>query len=106
MVPVYTSGDWHVKPGLEQEFVEVWREVAEWSGSQFDPQGRAMLLHDKEDPGHFVSVGEWPDEQVVEEWRRSSGYKERVNRIMELVEGMRISTLDLVAEAGSKPAGS
>ncbi len=28
---VYTSGDWHVKPGREQEFVGAWRELAEWS---------------------------------------------------------------------------
>ena len=55
---VYSSGDWHVKPGREQEFVDAWRELAGWSTTEFTP-GWGKLLRNREDPAHFISVGEW-----------------------------------------------
>ena len=54
---IYTSGDWHAKPGHEQEFVDAWRELAGWSSDEFAP-GWGKLLRNKEDPTHFISVGE------------------------------------------------
>ena len=96
---VYSSGDWHVKPGREQEFVDAWRELAGWSVAEFDP-GWGKLLRDKEDPTHFVSLGEWPDEQVIEEWRASEGFKRRIGEIRQLVDESSIRAFDLAAEVG------
>ncbi len=96
---VYTSGDWHAKPGREQEFVDAWLELAGWSSTEFAP-GWGKLLRDKEDPTHFVSVGEWPDEQVIEEWRASEGFKQRLGKIRELLDEVSIRTLDLAGEVG------
>jgi hypothetical protein len=28
---IYTSGDWMVKPGREEEFIEAWHDLAEWT---------------------------------------------------------------------------
>lgn len=89
-----------IKPGREQEFVDAWRELAEWSTSQYGPRGWGKLLHDKEDPSRFRSVGEWPDERVVEEWRASDGFTQRLAKIRELLEGMTIRTFDLATEVG------
>jgi len=97
---VYTSGDWHVKPGRESEFVDAWRELAGWSTSEFTPKGWGKLLRDKEDTTHFISVGEWPDERAIEEWRANDGFKERIEKIRELLEEMNIRTLDLAVEVG------
>ena len=101
---VYTSGDWHVKPGSEQKFVDAWRELAEWSTNEYGPNGWGKLLRDKEEPARFRSVGSWRDERVVEEWRASDGFKQRFAKIRELLEEVTIRTFDLAAEAGRMPA--
>jgi quinol monooxygenase YgiN len=99
MMAVYSSGDWHAKPGKEQEFVNAWREFAEWSRSEFDPSW-GKLLRDKEDPSHFVSVGEWPSENAIKEWRASEGFQQRVSKLRELVDEMRVSAYEPAAEVG------
>jgi quinol monooxygenase YgiN len=101
---VYTSGDWHVKPGREQEFVDAWREMAEWSTNEYGPKGWGKLLRDKEDPARFRSVGAWPDERAVEDWRASDGFTRRLAKIRELLEEVTIRTFDLATEVGWVPA--
>ena len=97
---VYTSGDWHVKPGREQEFVDTWQELAEWSTNEYGPNGWGKLLRDKEDPARFRSIGAWPDASVVEQWRASDGFKHRLTKIRELLEDVSIRTFDLAVEVG------
>jgi heme-degrading monooxygenase HmoA len=97
---VYTSGDWHVKPGREPEFVDAWTELAEWSISEYGPNGWGKLLRDKEAPTRFRSVAIWPDERTVEEWRASDGFKQRLAKIRELLEEVTIHTFDLASEVG------
>jgi len=97
---VYTSGDWHAKPGREQEFVDAWREMAEWSSKEYGPNMWGKLLRDKEAPARFRSVGAWPDEHAVEEWRASDGFKQRLAKIRELLEEMTIRTFDVATEVG------
>jgi hypothetical protein len=31
---IYTSGDWMVKPGREEEFIEAWHDLAEWTAAE------------------------------------------------------------------------
>ena len=50
----FTHTTWQVKPGREEEFVERWREWAQWSHRQ-GLGARARLLRDVERPGTFVS---------------------------------------------------
>jgi quinol monooxygenase YgiN len=101
---VYSSGDWHVKPGREQEFVDAWRELARWSLAEFDP-GWGKLLRDKEDPTHFISIGEWPDDQVIEAWRASEGFKQRMGEIRQLVDEAKVRALYPAAEITRESAG-
>ncbi len=77
-----------------------WRELAEWSTSEYGPNGWGRLLRDKEDPTHFRSVGAWPDARVIEEWRASDGFKQRLARIRELLDQLAIQSFDLAAEVG------
>lgn len=99
---VYTSGDWRVKLGRDKEFVEAWRELADWSGAEHDMGGWAKLLRDKEDPGHFRSVGEWTDQKAIERWRASEGFKERFAKIRVLLDDVHIYVLDPVVEIQAK----
>ena len=93
----FTHTTWQVKPGLEDEFVERWREWAEWSHRQ-GLRAHARLLRDVESPGTFVSFGPWETVAAVRMWRGESGYHERVARLQELVERFEPRTLEQVAE--------
>lgn len=96
----YTRGIWRVKPGRDKEFIEAWRDLAEWATAEHDPHGWGKLLKDEDAPGQYLSVGEWRDKGVIEAWRQSSGFQMRMAEIRELVVEMDIHTLDLVAEVG------
>lgn len=61
-------------------------------------------MRDKEDPARFRSVGALPDERVVEEWRASDGFKQRLAKLQELVEGVTIRMFDLATEVGGMSA--
>jgi len=100
----YSSGDWHVKPGREAEFVSKWKELADWSGTDFDTGGWAKLLHDKDDPSHFVSVGYWPDEAAIERWRASDELKKRVETIRALLDKGEIRSYDVAVEVTGRDA--
>ncbi|MBE0476048.1 MAG: antibiotic biosynthesis monooxygenase [Coriobacteriia bacterium] len=97
---VYTSGDWLVMPGHEQEFVDAWLEFAHQSNTEFGQGGWGMLLRDKDEPRHFISVGSWPDERAVEQWRASHTFRHGVESVRIHVEDMTIRTLDHAAEVG------
>jgi len=97
MEATFTHTTWQVKPGLESEFVERWREWAEWSHRQ-GLRAHARLLRDLESPGRFVSFGPWETVAAVRTWRGEPGYHERVARLQELVERFEPRTLEQVAE--------
>ena len=96
---VWTSGTWTVKPGSEDAFVEAWTEFATWSAGEF-PASRAWLLRDRDRPNVFVTVGPWPSDAVIEEWRASDGWRERIGRIRAMLDGFEARTLDQVVEIG------
>ena len=97
MEAMFTHTTWRVKPGQEDEFVERWREWAEWSHRQ-GLRAHARLLRDVESTGTFVSFGPWETVAAVRMWRGESGYHERVARLQELVEHFEPRTLEQVAE--------
>jgi quinol monooxygenase YgiN len=57
----YTSGNWVVKEGNEQTFVEQWRSVARWCLQNSQGARSFRLIQDTNDPRHFISFGEWDD---------------------------------------------
>lgn len=100
MTGLYTSGDWHVKSGSEQEFIEAWRELAEWTAANIPGSTFAKLLRDESDASHFVSFSPWRDESAVVAWREHPGFQERVGHLQELVESFVPLTMNMVAEVG------
>jgi hypothetical protein len=57
MAGLYTWGDWYVKAGSEQAFIEAWREFGEWTAANVPENTFAKLLQDDADPRHFISFG-------------------------------------------------
>ena len=98
MATPFTHTTWQVKPGSEEEFVQRWRDWAEWSHRQ-GLRAHARLLRDVESPGTFISFGPWETIGAVRSWRAEPGYQERVARLQELVEGFEPRTLVEVAES-------
>jgi heme-degrading monooxygenase HmoA len=89
-----------VKPGRAEQFVAAWTEFAEWTTANIDGAGRGTLLRDLEHRDRFVSVGPWESLQAIQDWREDPGWRERVERIRELIDGFEPSTLELVVERG------
>ena len=98
VVTPYTHTSWIVKRGREAEFIECWREWADWSHRE-GLAGGGMLLRDLDNPERFVSFGPWESMQAIRNWRALAGYQERVARLGELVEHFEPRTLEVVHKA-------
>ena len=97
---LYTSGDWFVKPGREEEFINAWRDLAQWTAAEFAPKARAMLLRDRDEASRFRSFGPWESDEQAAAWRQSEGFVSRISRIREMLERFDAHTLDVVVDVG------
>ncbi len=95
---MYTSGDWHVKPGQEDRFVEMWQQFARSTTQDLTTQMPAHLLRDSEDRSHFVSFGEWPDRQTIDQWRGSDVFQQQITQLKSLTDSWDIKAFDVAAE--------
>jgi heme-degrading monooxygenase HmoA len=97
METLYTHTTWRVKPGREDDFVRSWEEWVDWSHLQ-GLHEEALLLRDVESPQTFVSFGRWESIDVARGWRAAPGYKERLARLQEALDGFEPRTLEVVEE--------
>ena len=97
---LYTSGDWYVKEGSEDPFVEAWRELADWTVSNFSGCTFAKLLSDESDSSHFLSFSPWRDDGAVAAWRKHPGFQQRVGHLREMLESFTPHTMHVAAEVG------
>jgi heme-degrading monooxygenase HmoA len=100
MTKLYTSGDWHVKDGSGQAFIEAWQELAGWTAANIPGCTFAKLLRDESDPDHFLSFSPWRDEDAVTAWREHPGFQERVGHLRGFLDSFVPCTMNVVAEVG------
>jgi quinol monooxygenase YgiN len=94
---VYTSGIWVVKKGREADFARSWQESADSVALEV-PDLKFMLLHDRENPQRYISLGEgWRNIEQIEAARSAPGFQDAMTSIWRLLETGDLSTLDLVA---------
>ena len=98
MNPPFTHGIWTVKSGHEDAFVQQWTEFADWSKREVPGALWANLFRDRAVPNRFITLGPWESLDAIERWRAEPGWRERVTRIRELLDGFEPSTLDLVVD--------
>jgi heme-degrading monooxygenase HmoA len=91
----FTHTIWIVKPGLEDDFVLRWNDLARWSVSQ-GLSASARLLRDVDDPSRFVSFGPWQSLQAARRWRGTEGFNERIQRLQEVLDGFQPCMLEEV----------
>jgi heme-degrading monooxygenase HmoA len=71
----YTSGNWHVRSGSEDEFTKRWEEFIEYAREQ-SHGGQFVLLRENDDPKHFVSVGTWSSKEDIQKWMAMPEFQE------------------------------
>ena len=99
----YDYGIWIVKPGLEEEFVAGWREMAEWTAANAPGAGIGRLFQDEDQPSRFISIGPWDDDDAIAAWRSKLGFQERVGKLRDMLETFTPATLELRVEVAASP---
>lgn len=98
---VYTSGDWHVKAGQEDDFAAKWQEISEATTAELEPTAPQVLLRDRENPRHFRIFGRWENEDAIVRWRDGSVFGTRIGELYELLDEAAPSVFDIVTSIGS-----
>ncbi len=101
---VYASGDWHVKPGREDEFLEAWREFAEAGMLELPSDAWVVMLRDEDDPAHFRSVGPFRDDAAVAAWRDGEAFRQHMGAMREMLVALDVSTYEEALSLGSPRA--
>ncbi|KWX00381.1 antibiotic biosynthesis monooxygenase [Carbonactinospora thermoautotrophica] len=100
MATPYSMGEWYVKEGREEEFVELWQRFADWTVQRVHGSTWVRLLRDLEDPRRFISFGPWADQEAIDAWQEMPEAREYLAALRELVEGFEPRTLELAGQAG------
>jgi heme-degrading monooxygenase HmoA len=84
----FSSGNWVVKDGQEDEFIARWTDFVRWSietmgEGAFDAP---ILIREDANPRHFISFGGWRDAETVAKWRSHPEFQERLGRARELCD--------------------
>jgi heme-degrading monooxygenase HmoA len=91
------SGDWHVRPGREDEFVAGWTEFLEWTKANAPGFLGARLIRDAEDGTHFISFAEWASPAVRQAWRGLPEFPIKFGACRALCDEMRGRDYELAA---------
>lgn len=97
----YTSGNWVVMEGKEEEFVARWTEFTEWSLANAPGAEEFLLIRENEDPRHFISFGAWEDAGNVAAWRDRPEFQERLAACRALCEDFKGTDFTLAAVVGA-----
>ncbi len=82
----YSSGNWLAKEGQEEEFVQRWKEFAEWSAKNASGCGDFYLIAETKNPRHFLSFGSWESPEAVNSWRQMPEFKGFIGKCKELLD--------------------
>jgi heme-degrading monooxygenase HmoA len=93
----WASGNWHVKSGNEDEFVQRWKAWLEWSSQNIPGFVSATLVRDLQNPNHFVSFSAWQDAASRDAWKSSAGFAEQFPAVRELCDSFEGGDHELVA---------
>ena len=98
MAKLYTSAERVVRPGREDDFVAVWRDLARWTLGEIPENSDALLMRDRWNLRRFVSLGGWDSLEAIQRWRANPDFQAHVARMMSLTESYVPATLEQVVE--------
>jgi quinol monooxygenase YgiN len=82
----YSSGQWKVRAGSEEEFVKRWNTFIEWSLENAPGAGSFVLVRSTEDPTSFLSLGSWESQEAQQARREMPRMQELLDQCRELCE--------------------
>jgi heme-degrading monooxygenase HmoA len=82
----YSSGEWLVQPGSEEEFIQKWTNFLQWSLNNAPGAVSAVLVRSAEEPRRFLSLGAWENQEALERWRQMDQMQELLGQARELCE--------------------
>jgi len=96
----YTSGNWLVKEGSENDFIVRWTEFTGWALANSPGAEHFVLIRDAADPRRFVSFGAWEDFESVKSWRDRPEFQQGLAACRALCEDFRPTDSTLAAAVG------
>ena len=91
----YTNGQWTIRPGEEDAFVDDWRAFAEWASEQ-PGAGTLRLTRDLENPSRFMSFAPWESVDQVHAWKSTPEFAEGIGKLKRHTTEFVPSELELV----------
>ena|SRR5215210_394212 len=103
----YSSGEWLVRAGSEEEFVDRWNAFIEWTADNAAGAESFVLVRSTEEPRRFLSLGAWESQEAQDAWREMPRMQELLGRCRQLCEEFGSHSYALAARAcyelGQKP---
>ena len=97
----YSSGEWLVQAGSEEEFVDRWTAFVEWSSQNAAGAESFVLVRREDEPRRFLSLGAWEDQQAQEAWRAMPRMQELLGRCRDLCDEFESHSYALAASRGA-----
>ena len=82
----YSSAEWQVRSGSEDEFVAAWNEFIRWTVDDRPGARTFHLLRDAKDPNHFVSFGSWDSMEDLRAWGQQEAFADLYGRCAALCD--------------------
>jgi quinol monooxygenase YgiN len=98
LTKIFTVYSWTLKQGQDHQFVEAWKDFAKWVTRQEGSLGSTRLFRDLDNPGHFLSVDSWENEELLKTFLGGTEYSVRVDTLRKLLDSFSSWPLKLEAE--------
>jgi heme-degrading monooxygenase HmoA len=95
MSKCFSTTNWQVKEGKQEEFIKRWTNFLNWTRETQDGLEAAQLVVDVEDPRRFVSVGEWRDSVARQAWQEAQRFTELFMPCLEVCDNMQGSQYEI-----------
>jgi heme-degrading monooxygenase HmoA len=101
----YSSGNWWVTEGREDEFVARWTEFLQWTRDSVPGLEHAQLMRDDGNPSHFLSTARWRDAESRSDWQQQPKFQDLIGACIKLCDDVHTSTYQQVVTIDS-PGGA
>jgi len=102
----YSSGEWLVQAGSEEEFVSRWTTFIERSLNNALGAESFVLVRSTENPRRFLSLGAWENQEALEAWQQMPQMQELLGQCRELCEEFEFHPYTQAASLGSYRSGT
>src|SRR5215212_4731935 len=79
----YSSAEWLVQAGSEDEFIQRWTNFLEWTLNNAAGAQSFVLVRSTEEPRKFLSLGAWENEEAQSAWREMPRMQEYFSQCQE-----------------------